>query len=61
LIDIVVTDENLHAVFLSIVRPGPRLWTVPVPMAIVVGISRGRQNTDRHNTEMGASQIITIS
>src|SRR5262249_21128176 len=52
LVDIVVTDENLHAVFLSIERPGRRLWTVPVPMATVVRISRGRRNTDRHNTEM---------
>jgi hypothetical protein len=44
LVDIVVADKNLHAVFLSIRETRGRLWTVPIPMATVVRIPCGRHN-----------------
>jgi hypothetical protein len=55
LVDIVVTDENLRAVFLSIRETRIWLWTVPMPIATVVRIPCGRHNG------AGSSQIITIS
>jgi hypothetical protein len=54
LVDIVVTNKNLHAVFLSIRETKIRLWPVPIPMATVVLIPSGRHNG-------GSSQIVTIS
>jgi len=55
LVDIVVTDKNLHPLFLSIRETRRRLWTVPDPMATVVRIPCGRHNG------AGSSHIITIS
>ena len=46
LINIVVSDENLHAVFPSIRESRIRLWAVPIPMASVVRIPHGRRNTE---------------
>jgi hypothetical protein len=55
LVDIVVADKNLHAVFLSIRETKRRLWTVPMPMATVVRIPCGAAQ------RRCSSQIITIS
>src|SRR6516225_4148001 len=59
LVDIVVTDENLHVVFLLIREPRTWIWTVPVPMATVVRIPR-RDSLARYSGA-GSSQTITIS
>jgi hypothetical protein len=55
LVDIVVTDENLHAAFLIIQEVRIRIWTVPVPMATVLRIPRG------DSSQAGTAQGLMIS
>jgi hypothetical protein len=53
LVDIVVTDENLHAAFLIIREVSIRIWTFPVPMATV--IPRG------DSSQAGTAEPLMIS
>jgi hypothetical protein len=56
LIDIIVSDENLHAVFLSIRETRIRLWTVPIPMATVVRIRTTELAVANHHDLVGSGE-----